>query len=643
MLVVTCWFRVQSGSEEADDRRHGRLVDACRQLATEGWVQHSLRGPGWGAVVIHAPAPGWRWPFVDTTGPRRFSLSWGMPVGTDHATPQSLAEALLEGRDVQSAVVPPFGVVVVDEPGDRAVVQQDWLGMARLFTRATGGVLVLSSRPSLIPVVDEGLAGPDVWGWSGYAASGQFRGSEAPLTGVRLLEPGERLTLTACHALGSPAAVWEPVSDRRSGLDEIAQAGRAQRTAGDLVPVEVAERAAAGMARVAGSLHRLYDGDIQLGLSGGKDSRVIAAALFSGGMTPVLLTNTTTQAEGDTAVDLVELMRSKRGLELQHRLYEAGAPTKVLTQPLLDRAERLRVRYDHQYPSSYLSRPAVAVVRPEMRKPSFTGGGGEILTGYWHVAREQPDRADVVKHLFVKLCAVGDMARLSAQARDAHFARVASIVDHAYQLGLTGEDVADYVYLAERMRRWSSTAYEVGMVTPFLATEVVEAAFALSPKQKAARALHLAMLSALAPEWDDVPFVTSSTGGNPATRVWHGDGLAVLEGLTGRSPGTLAAMLDPHHLSTAVATVKGGRPNGLDAALLAQFVTLAVADDAYGTGPALPSPITTPQPRTAEATGAAPKGPAKAETKPGPPPRLPWLPPTVRVWARHAKNRLRSH
>ena len=74
--------------------------------------------------------------------------------------------------------------------------------------------------------------------------------------------------------------------------------------------------AASGLTRVVGSVGGLYDGSVALGLSGGKDSRVIAAALLSAGVLPTFNTNITTKAEGETAVELLDLAEHALNLSL---------------------------------------------------------------------------------------------------------------------------------------------------------------------------------------------------------------------------------------------------------------------------------------------------------------------------------------
>jgi asparagine synthase (glutamine-hydrolysing) len=633
----------------ADAARHARLEAATHAVAGESWTWHSLRGEGWGLVVAHAPAPGWRWPFVHSSAggargpagdarPARVVFSVGIPLGTTHSEPEALAAALSAGKDVQAEIAPPFALVVVDDVAGKAVVQQDWLGMARLFARETDGVLGLCTRPTLVPAADGGGTAPDVDAWAGYTVASAFRGADSPVAGVRLLDPGERVTLE--RPPGSRS--WTVNREARFGLDDLVRTGLGARAAAgqasegvEAVPSEITERAAAGMARVAASVARHYDGEVELGLSGGKDSRVITAALIAAGIRPVLRTNTTIPAEGETAALLVKRLRASRGLELDHRMNAADVSGAVVGRPLLERAERLRVRYDHQFPSTYLTRPAATTVPAVMRAPSFTGGGGEILTGYWYPRGDDavrpgdaPDgpgltRADMARHLVVTSAGFTRLPDLPRGLTTAHESHVESVVEHAAGLGLAGLDIADYAYLTERMRRLNSAAYEAGMALPFMAPEVVEAAFALTPAQKASSTLHRGIIGALTPEWADVAFVSGGAPPGRFARIWDGDGRATLELLVAGERGRLAALLGPDAVRTALAASAGPRPGGLERRLLEQFVTLVVADAAFGTGPALPSP-----PRPVQAARR--------------PPRAAWLPRPLRSVARRGVHRWRS-
>ncbi|HEX5740671.1 MAG TPA: hypothetical protein VFY17_03840, partial [Pilimelia sp.] len=112
--------------------------------------------------------------------------------------------------------------------------------------------------------------------------------------------------------------------------------------------------------------------------------------------------------------------------------------------------------------------------------------------------------------------------------------RLADLLAHARGLGLAGADVADYLYLTERVRRWPVAADVPATVLPFLAPAVVLAGFALAPGLKRTRRLHAAVVARCVPAWSGVPY---SAGAPTAGRVWRGDGAAVVRGLLRRPAG----------------------------------------------------------------------------------------------------------
>jgi hypothetical protein len=147
--------------------------------------------------VVHAAADGWRWPGLSAEAGLTV-LSIGVPIGAPAGTtPGSLAHRALAGQDVHIGLVPPFGLVTIDDAAGLAVAQQDWLGMSRLFTGVDDDVLVVSTRPSLVAAACGGPPALSVEAWAGYAAAAHFPGSMAPFEGVRLMDGGQRLMLPA--------------------------------------------------------------------------------------------------------------------------------------------------------------------------------------------------------------------------------------------------------------------------------------------------------------------------------------------------------------------------------------------------------------------------------------------------------------
>lgn len=594
MHVMLAWFADFPQPEAVRSARTARFAEAVAPVLPDSWRRHDLGGDDWGVTVLHPADPGaYRWPTVATDGPVT-AVSLGIPVGLDGTGgPAVLARRLLGGEDVHREVVPPFGLLALDT--GRVALQQDWLGMGRVFTGEADGVTAWCTRPGALAAFLHGRLRPDLDAWTSYTVCGHFGGDLSPVAGTRLLRPGERVTGRR-RAEGG----WCLTRERRYCADDVVRTGYAEQGR----PVdEQLDRAADALTRTAESLHRLYADEITLGLSGGKDSRLIAAALVAAGRLPRFLTNEDTRAEGEVARRLVRLLRDRRGLHPEHRLRLAGAPVRVLGTGLRERARLLRDHYDHQFPSTYLARPAAPPTLPgSVRPATLTGAAGELAIGYWYPPADA-DPADA--------CAEAATARLLAgvpqdaaepDALAAERARVTAVLDRARATGLHGEHLLDYLYLLERMRRWSTSAYVTGMVTPFLAPGFVAATFALTPGQKRDRLLHTGLIARLVPEWTDVPFVSVSTGPSTATRVWDGDGVAVVADLLDTAHGTLTGLMRRPVVTRALCrAAQGGRP---DPRILQQFTALAVAAEGLEPGTTRPATGATyatvtapPQPR----------------------------------------------
>jgi hypothetical protein len=586
MQVFVAWFA--DGTTSARKVHRHRITEGLDGIVPDAFRRDEFGGPDWGVTVAHpVNAGGYRWPVVCSSGGVD-AISLGIPVGGDlGGGPARLAGRLLDGADIHASVVPPFGLIAVEL--DRVVIQQDWLGMARLFIANADGVTALSNRPSLLASILTDRTRPDVAGWASYALAGHFGGDRSPIDGVTLLHPGERVTATR------GARGWSLRRDQRYAVGDVIAAGLAIR------PDAALDHAADGLRRTVASLGELYDGEVTLGLSGGKDSRLVAAAFVATGRLPRLVTNNDSPDEAETATRLVEIVAGSRGLTTVHSVAPAGAPSVVLDVGLRERVVRLQHYYDFQFPSSYLARP----VMPERlasayRLPSVTGAAGELATAFWYPRANVEDDAAVEQATLAHLLAALPHRAAAPWALDLERRRVRDLLADAADVGLAGAARTDYVYLMERMRRWSSAAYAVGMVAPFLAPDVVAATFALTAEQKRGRRMHDGLIERFVPEWSAVPFVKNGTGPSSVVRVWDGDGASVLSDLAGcAAPVGLAGLLRTDAILRAVADCEHGTPNPAQHRTLTQFAALAVASQSLA-----PAGVTIPRPRDPARVGS---------------------------------------
>jgi asparagine synthase (glutamine-hydrolysing) len=567
MYVILAWFSARAVSDAERQAARHRFDSAVAGLVPETFVRHDLGGDDWGVTVLHLGDQGaYRWPVLAAEGPVT-AVSLGLPVGADATGgPAALAGRLLGGTDVHRDVVPPFGLIALDA-GGRFAVQQDWLGMCRLFTRTADGITVLSSRPSLVATFLDGAVAPDLDAWGSYAVGGYFSGDMSPVRGVRLLRAGERITGRQRTGGG-----WDVTTETRYAVDDVVLAG----WAGQGRPLDDSlDLAASAITSAASSITGLYADEITLGLSGGKDSRLIAASLIAAGLQPKFTTNEDTAAEGETARHLMQLLRDKRGLAPDHLVVRSGAAESVLAAGLHERIVRLQQMYDFQFPASYTARPAVSDRLRDFATPaSFTGAAGELSTGAWY-PKDGEQTAEEVSLARLTSAVPKDVA--AAAVIEAAHERITARLDHAKGLGLSGLHLIDYIFLTDRLRRWCTSAYAVGMVTPFLAPGFVSATFGLTATQKRERLLHTSLIGRLVPEWSDVPFVSISTGTSTATRIWEGDGVRVIADLLDTAQGPITDLVRRDQVEKALRSAV--RKNRADQRTLRQFAYLAVASE----------------------------------------------------------------
>ncbi|MET8152744.1 hypothetical protein ACIBSW_37430 [Actinoplanes sp. NPDC049668] len=610
MYVVLAWFSNRTLSEGERHAGRVRFESAVSEVVPETYLRHELGGEDWGVTVLYPSQQGaYRWPLVAAEDAVT-AVSLGLPVGADVAGgPVALARRLLSGGDVHRDVVPPFGLLAVDRD-ERFAIQQDWLGMCRLFTGTSNGITAFCSRPSLLATFLDGAVEPDLEGWASYAICAQFGGEMSPIRGARLLKPGERIT-----GQRRPGGGWALTTQVKYGVDDVVMSGLAAQGR----PVdESLDLAAQAITTTASSVGDLYADQMSLGLSGGKDSRLIAASLIAAGQLPRLVTNEDTAAEGEVARELTQILRDKYGLEPDHQLVKSGAPASVFTVGLHQRTTQLQRRYDFQFPSTYTARPAVqALLADNAPPPSFSGAAGEVATGYWYPQDdgEPPEQLALARLMSgVPL----DVATESAAASQRE--RINGIIDHAKGIGLSDLHLLDYLFLVERVRRWSTSAYSIGRITPLLSPGFIATTFALTVEQKRAWLLHTELIKRLVPEWSQVPFVRVTTGKSTAARVWEGDGVEAIANLLDTAHGPITQLIRREKVEKALRSVVRKRRG--DQHALRQFTWLAVASQQLE-----PSTVRPPTFAAYARVTAPPKPPAKKRWRS----RLRWVKKT-RLW-----------
>lgn len=410
--------------------------------------------------------------------------------------PAKLAHAVRRTPASFLELAPPFTMAALHPEEERLDLFTDSIGVGRLFQLRLADGWVWSNRPAAALLFAGMTAAAAPRGWSYAAACGWFMDDSTPYDGV-LAVPG------ATHIVADGRS-------RRQTVTRIETTSVWSTHSPDTV-----DETADALQDVAKSVARLWPGTPTVDLSGGRDSRVVAAAFLKAGVDLKLNSYDAVPGELQVAKTLVQALP----FQVQHTtpaparpqpIKPTASPRPVTPPPLVDRALRWHRYAEGLRPASYLFH-APPTTLATVAHLAIGGAGGEVAHGHFYPA-------DVLQldalPLNDKVSAFGNrlQTRLMPTAGPAELARaaVAEQIDRVLRTavhgGIENATMLDYFYLVERLRRWGTTGERSGVVSPLLVPSFVRAAFALSPAQRVDNALHQQLVQRLIPEWADIPF-----------------------------------------------------------------------------------------------------------------------------------------
>ena len=367
-----------------------------------------------------------------------------------------------------------------------------------VYQAAVPGAVVVSDRASWAAAVAGRLAEPDPVMAAGFLSLGYPVGAATPFRGVRALRAQQQLTVTAGRAVVTAAQVEGPGTD--GSYDAVAAAlVDAVRPLGERgVPVE-------------------------LSLTGGKDSRLIAAALTAAQVPFRARTHGFASHP-----DVIVAAMIARLLGVEHVVTE---PRPAAPEQAPDGADVLARLRSAVLVSDGMLSAFENVGRPDPRvtaEPIQTGGhGGELLRGGYAAAAwserrfRGPARAwseargtELFRRMITR--------RLGLLRPAAASAYLVSVAPFAASLPRGPLRTLDDFYLVNRAGRWSAAARQAyllrePLVQPFFGDRVVRAARAVPLPDRITDRLHRGVLAALCPELLDLPLAGSGWKSGPRT------------------------------------------------------------------------------------------------------------------------------
>ena len=364
-----------------------------------------------------------------------------------------------------------------------------------VFLAPAGRATVLSDRATWAAAVTGRLGDADALLYAGLLGPGYPLGAVTPFTGVRALGPA-----TACHVAGG----------------KVTETERAALTGGTVSGPDAAARVADALVQAVTPL-RDASAPVELSLTGGKDSRLIAAALARAGV-PV---RARTYGFPDHP-DVVVAAQVARELGLEHEVAEprtteaagagsggaAGAAPGSTVQEV-DVLGRLRATV---LVADGMLSAFENVGRPDPDASagaiSIGGHGGELLRGGYakiipgSAARRSAASAELLRRLTMRRI---PLLRARWQA-----AYLASLTPWAAAVAARPQPALDDFYLVNRSGRWSAAARQAYairsvMAQPFFDDQVVRAARSAPLAERLDDRLVRGAIGALCPALLDIP------------------------------------------------------------------------------------------------------------------------------------------
>lgn len=449
----------------------------------------------------------------------------------------ALATSVTTGRKPAAEVGVPFAAITLSASGE-LLISNDIFGAAHLFHFDFPGLDVWSSRPGLAHIFSgvEPFANREAWegmatlGWSPRGKTHLGQGQQlAPLSRVRVLNGRS-------ENMSSGPSEW---------ITPILEGG-----ALDL------REAAAGMVQTLETTGRWMRRPVS-DLSGGKDSRVIAAAAICAGSIDAVRTVRTDHGEVSTAQELMSHLDGS----VSHVIVEPRDPQQVQGGVLERLASQHRMWEGYYLARTAFKTPAFSSIK---QSPSarLNGLGGEAIQGGTSVSEAW--KAKILAGGFeVADQRLRGMVRSSIAATEASRSgaedSILELSREVHDLGMRNPlNGIDYVYNFSKMPYWSMPFGSRDVVMPFYSPSLLGFIGKGFVEPSEYGRMHREMLRELIPSWADVSFYKPSARTRASSFMWEfGDWPESQELLEDRAD--LASSFDKDELRSAVSTINSGQ------------------------------------------------------------------------------------
>ncbi|HWV44757.1 MAG TPA: hypothetical protein VN039_01840, partial [Nitrospira sp.] len=241
------------------------------------------------------------------------------------------------------------------------------------------------------------------------------------------------------------------------------------------------------------------------GLTGGRDTRVVVAAVIASGVPASFVTMGSTES--------ADVRIATKIAETFHLTHRVGYPQGVVTDRWEEGVRRLVRQTDGMVNLWQVANSISQIQQIESLPLSVWGVGGEIASGaYYRILRLPPtlDDSQMLK-TFLSSLVSKDHELLKQETRQLALQNVRETCQAFLDDGFEPQAVPDAFYTFDRVRRWAGTNTRKAspvcdMFTPFCTIPYIEAALAMPLPDRITGRLHRELIRAMTPSLLDLPY-----------------------------------------------------------------------------------------------------------------------------------------
>lgn len=369
----------------------------------------------------------------------------------------------------------------------------DTFGMGRLYVNQGSGQAAASNNIAAVAVALDGKSEADLDFWDSYYTSGGGVGDKTYVSGVKRAPGGSTV-----HLAEGRVSV-----ESTHSLESLLLESR-DREPDYRLPVEAATR-------LMESAKPYFSDSLGIGLSGGRDSRLVTALALHAGLTFKSFTAVPPMLEADIARQLHKASTIPFDWEIRDSSQKTldakrTAETKIAElPPILERAESWFAFTGGDNWATHMRQAPVRRTPIPLRNMAPSGAFGDFTRGHYYTEKEaaSDDHASAIARFHRSFVSIRKFIPTGIRVRGA--AQIKETFDRMESAGIQGFSSLEFSFLVNRMRRQLPHPAP-NTLLPMLTPQMLSEVFWNNPLKKLdAHGLRV-MTSELMPEWSAVPY-----------------------------------------------------------------------------------------------------------------------------------------